>query len=66
LAVTLKSAPAVTVMTALRVRPLAAPETVHVAVVVPEARVRVRVKLAVAPGALAGPVQPVRAADDDV
>jgi hypothetical protein len=56
----------VTVITALRVRPLAEPETVQVALAVPEAKVRVTVKVAVAPGALAGPVQPVRAADEDV
>jgi hypothetical protein len=64
LAVTVKSW-TVTVTMADRVRPLAVPETwqVYVAATV---ELKVRVKLAVAAGADAGPVQPERLADEAV
>jgi hypothetical protein len=47
------------------VRPLAVPETWHVYVAA-TVELKVRVKLAVAAGALAGPVQPDRLAEDAV
>jgi hypothetical protein len=56
-AVMVKSA-VVTVIITLRVNPLATPETWHVALV--PLSVSVRVKLAAAAVALAGPVQPVK------
>jgi hypothetical protein len=59
LAVTEKSAAVVTVMTAERVRPLAAPATVHVPLFVPVASDKVRAMLAVGGiPTLTGPVQP--------
>jgi hypothetical protein len=60
LAVTVKSA-VVTVTTTDLVRPPPVPETVHVALLVPTASVRVRVKPAFGGiDTVAGPVQPVR------
>jgi hypothetical protein len=64
LAVTVKSW-TVTVTIADLVRPLAAPDTVQVYVAA-TVELKVRVKLAVAPGALAGPVQPDKLAEDAV
>jgi hypothetical protein len=55
----------VTVTIAVRVNPLAAPETVQVYVAA-TVELNVRVKLAVAAGADTGPVHPDRLADEAV
>jgi hypothetical protein len=64
LAVTVKSCTC-TVTIADLVKPLATPDTVQVYVAA-TVELSVRVKLAVAPGADAGPVQPDRLADEAV